>query len=97
MCPQFAIVHRDTIWIIAASYAACARRMRLARFNVETSDDDEHLHFSGLPSPAAAAAIAGFAIMFHTLHKEDNPRVYATQIDWSCKPSCRSSRCWWRC
>ena len=54
--------------MIAASFAACAA-LRLARFNVETGDEDEHLHFSGLPSPAAAAAIAGFAIMFYTLRQ----------------------------
>jgi CDP-diacylglycerol--serine O-phosphatidyltransferase len=80
MCPQFAIIHRDTIWIIAASYAMCAA-VRLARFNIETSDEDEHLHFSGLPSPAAAAAIAGFAILFHTLHKDDAAPVAPTHID----------------
>jgi CDP-diacylglycerol---serine O-phosphatidyltransferase len=80
MCPQFAYVHRDAVWVIAASFAACAA-LRLARFNVETSDDDEHLHFSGLPSPAAAAAIAGFAIMFYTLRKENNPLLYKDQID----------------
>jgi CDP-diacylglycerol---serine O-phosphatidyltransferase len=80
MCPLFAYLHRDAVWVIAASYAVCAA-LRLARFNVETDDDDEHLNFNGLPSPAAAASIAGFAIMFHTLRKEDNPLVYAQQID----------------
>jgi len=80
MCPQFAFLHRDAVWVIAASFAACAA-LRLAWFNVETSDEDEHLHFSGLPSPAAAAAIAGFAIMFYTLRKEDNPLRFAQQID----------------
>jgi CDP-diacylglycerol---serine O-phosphatidyltransferase len=68
MCPQFTLVHDQAVWIIAAAYAACAA-LRLARFNVETTDDDEHLHFSGLPSPAAAAVIAGFAIMFYTLRQ----------------------------
>ncbi len=69
MCPRFTLVHPHTIWIIAAAFAACAA-MRLARFNVETGDDDEHLYFSGLPSPAAAAVIAGYAIMFYTLRQE---------------------------
>ncbi len=64
MCPRFAYLHSHAVWVIAASYAACAA-LRLARFNVETSDEDEHLHFNGLPSPAAAGAIAGFAIMFY--------------------------------
>jgi len=80
MCPRFTYLHREAVWVIAASFAACAA-LRLARFNVETSDEDEHLQFSGLPAPAAAAAIAGFAIMFYTLRKEDNPLVYAAQID----------------
>ena len=66
ICPRFAFLHREAVWIIAASYAVCAA-LRLARFNVETGDDDSHLYFTGLPSPAAAASIAGFAIMFHTL------------------------------
>ncbi len=66
MCPRFTFLHPDAVWIIAASFAACAA-LRLARFNVETSDEDEHLSFNGLPSPAAAGSIAGFAIMFYTL------------------------------
>src|SRR5690606_19777468 len=31
MCPQFTYLHRETVWIIAAAYAACAA-LRLARF-----------------------------------------------------------------
>jgi CDP-diacylglycerol---serine O-phosphatidyltransferase len=80
MCPRFTILHSQAVWIIAASYAACAA-LRLARFNVEITDDDEHLHFTGLPSPAAAAAIAGFAIMFYTLRKAENPLMFADKID----------------
>jgi CDP-diacylglycerol--serine O-phosphatidyltransferase len=66
MCPRFAYLHKEAVWIIAATLAACAA-LRLARFNVETSDEDDHLHFSGLPSPAAAGSIAGFPIVFFTL------------------------------
>jgi CDP-diacylglycerol--serine O-phosphatidyltransferase len=81
MCPKFEFVHREAVWIIAASYVACAA-LRLARFNVEASDEDEdHLHFSGLPAPAAAAAIAGFAIMFNTLRDAENPLIYKSEID----------------
>jgi len=80
MCPRFTIVHSDTIWIIAAAFAACAA-LRLARFNVETGDEDEHLQFTGLPSPAAAAAIASFAIMFYYLRRPNNPLMYAANID----------------
>jgi CDP-diacylglycerol---serine O-phosphatidyltransferase len=80
MCPRFTYFHSQAVWVIAASYAACAA-LRLARFNVETSEDDEHLHFTGLPSPAAAAAIAGFAIMFYKLRGSDNPLRFASEID----------------
>jgi CDP-diacylglycerol---serine O-phosphatidyltransferase len=72
MCPWFTLVHNQAVWVIAAAYAACAA-LRLARFNVETNDEDDHLFFSGLPSPAAAAVIAGFAIIFYTLRENVNP------------------------
>jgi CDP-diacylglycerol--serine O-phosphatidyltransferase len=71
MCPRFTYFHSQAVWIIAAGYVACAA-LRLARFNVETGEDDEHLYFSGLPSPAAAATIAGFAIMFYALRQDIN-------------------------
>ena len=81
MCPRFEYLHREAVWVIAASFAACAA-LRLARFTVETSDDTEdHLHFSGLPSPAAAAAVAGFGIMFYTLRKPDNALPHVAEID----------------
>jgi len=72
MCPRFTFLHSQAVWVIAAAYAACAA-LRLARFNVESNDEDDHLYFSGLPSPAAAAVIAGFAIMFYTLRQDINP------------------------
>lgn len=71
MCPQFTYLHDQAVWMIAAAFAACAA-LRLARFNVETSDEDDHLYFSGLPSPAAAAAVAGFAIAFYTLRQNSS-------------------------
>ena len=74
LCPQFTLVHNQAVWVIAAAFAVCAA-LRLARFNVETSDDDDHLYFSGLPSPAAAAVVAGFAIMFYTLRQDTNAPV----------------------
>lgn len=79
MSPQFAYLHRDAVWIIAASFAACAA-LRLARFNVETGDEDDHLYFSGLPSPAAAGSVAGFAIFFYTLMMDEPRLPYAEQI-----------------
>ncbi|MGW8256500.1 MAG: CDP-diacylglycerol--serine O-phosphatidyltransferase [Thermoguttaceae bacterium] len=80
MCPRFTYLYGQAVWIIAASYVACAA-LRLARFNVETADEDEHFRFMGLPSPAAAGAIAGFAIMFFALRKEENPILFAAEID----------------
>ncbi len=81
MCPQFSFLHREAVWIIAASFAACAA-LRLARFNVETGEEDDHLHFSGLPSPAAAASIAGFAILFYELRRGETPLAFAADIEW---------------
>ena len=76
MCPAFSYEHPQAIWFIAALFVACAA-LRLARFNVETGQDSDHMHFSGLPTPAAAAVIAGFAILSYTLHKESMFNVYA--------------------
>jgi CDP-diacylglycerol---serine O-phosphatidyltransferase len=47
------------LWTIAVLYSLCAL-LRLARFNVETDDDDSHDEFSGLPSPAAAGTVVAF-------------------------------------
>lgn len=45
-------------WMIAFIYAACGA-LRLARFNTQIGIEDKR-YFQGLPSPAAAACIAGF-------------------------------------
>jgi len=45
-------------WIAAFVYCACGA-LRLARFNVNTAVVDKR-YFQGLPSPAAAALLAGF-------------------------------------
>ena len=79
MCPNFTYEYRE-VWVIAAAYAACAA-LRLARFNVEVSQDDDHMNFSGLPSPAAAASIASFALLFYTLHNKANPPEYVERVD----------------
>lgn len=60
--------HPRILWVIAALFAVCAI-LRLARFNVETDDDDSHDHFSGLPSPAAAGAVASFPIAMYGIKK----------------------------
>jgi CDP-diacylglycerol--serine O-phosphatidyltransferase len=80
MCPNFTFQHSQAVWVIAASYICCAA-LRLARFNVETGREDDHLQFSGLPSPAAAASIAGFAILFYELRRGGSTLNYAADID----------------
>ncbi len=49
-------------------YAACAA-LRLARFNVQISVVDKSF-FNGLPSPAAAAVVAGFVLLMDDLNIE---------------------------
>jgi CDP-diacylglycerol--serine O-phosphatidyltransferase len=49
--------------LAAAVYFSCAA-IRLARFNVENEDDESHhMSFLGLPSPAAAGAVASLVIL----------------------------------
>jgi CDP-diacylglycerol--serine O-phosphatidyltransferase len=58
-------------WIAAFVYCACAA-LRLARFNVNTGVVDKR-YFQGLPSPAAAALVAGFIwLMTETGVKPDD-------------------------
>ena len=54
------------LWVIAVLFCVCAL-LRLARFNVETDEDDSHDSFSGLPSPAAAGTVAAFPVAMHGL------------------------------
>lgn len=51
-------------WVFGAVYA-CAAVVRLARFNTETDSHDEesHLYFKGLPSPAGAGVIATLVLL----------------------------------
>jgi CDP-diacylglycerol--serine O-phosphatidyltransferase len=58
--------HPRLLWTIAVLYALCAI-LRLARFNVETEEDDSHDDFSGLPSPAAAGTVVAFPFAMPTL------------------------------
>lgn len=49
------------LWVIGVLFVLCVI-LRLARFNVETDEEDSHEGFSGLPSPAAAGAVAAFPL-----------------------------------
>ncbi len=56
--------HPKLYYFCAAVYVLCAA-MRLARFNVESSPDEEdHREFRGLPTPGAAAVVCSL-IAFH--------------------------------
>ena len=61
-------------WIAAFIYCTCAA-LRLARFNTNVNVIDKRF-FQGLPSPAAAALIAG--LVWVTLHFE----IAGTDIKW---------------
>ncbi|MCD4823358.1 MAG: phosphatidylcholine/phosphatidylserine synthase [Phycisphaerae bacterium] len=55
------------IWCIAGIYIACAA-LRLARFNVETDQDEAaHMDFRGLPSPGAAGMLMAMVLLFVNL------------------------------
>lgn len=80
MCPDFTSVHREAIWTISALFACCVA-LRLARFNVETDEDDDHGSFTGLPCPAAASVIASLGMFSYTLRNEINYENFAG-YDW---------------
>ena len=67
--PEF---HPRLLWAIAVLYVVCAI-LRLARFNVETEEEDTHEYFSGLPSPAAAGTVASFMIAYPELEELARP------------------------
>lgn len=80
MCPQFTNLHNEAIWSIAALFTACAA-LRLARFNVESDTEDDHMTFAGLPTPAAAAVVASFAVLSYQLRNEVK-YTYYDDYDW---------------
>jgi CDP-diacylglycerol--serine O-phosphatidyltransferase len=63
---QWALVPIDRIgWLVAFIYLVCAA-MRLARFNIQIGRGDKRW-FAGLPSPAAAGAVASVVFAFPDL------------------------------
>lgn len=61
--PTYMVGFLRVAWVCAAVYVSCAL-IRLARFNVENVHDEEaHLSFRGLPSPAAAGAMVSVVIV----------------------------------
>ncbi len=67
-------------WIAAFVYCACAA-LRLARFNVNTGVVDKR-YFQGLPSPAAAALIAGFIWLLTESGIKGTDALWGVAIPW---------------
>ncbi|MCA8953313.1 MAG: CDP-alcohol phosphatidyltransferase family protein [Planctomycetes bacterium] len=68
----------------AAVYVLCAA-IRLARFNVETGDDDDHSEFKGLPTPGAAAVVGALVALFCTRNDPDaelGRLVFGDHFEW---------------
>ena len=76
----------DLWWLYKLVFVAAGLYMvgaivRLARFNVETTADEEsHRFFKGLPSPAAAGCLASFAVLRHDLF--DHAQLEAALRPW---------------
>ncbi len=77
------------LWAAGVLFTLCVL-IRLARFNVETEEDDSHDSFEGLPSPAAAGTLAAFAIAMPELKSiavdenlPENARWIAEQTLWA--------------
>jgi len=70
-------------WVCAAVYLGCAL-IRLARFNVENVHDEEaHLSFRGLPSPAAAGALVSVIIVMAEFWREGQHDLAACIMLWT--------------
>jgi len=68
-------------WVCAAVYLGCTL-IRLARFNVENVHEEEaHMSFKGLPSPAAAGALVSLIIVLADFMEEGQyPRVVGAML-----------------
>ncbi|UUZ63506.1 CDP-diacylglycerol--serine O-phosphatidyltransferase [Polaromonas sp. P1-6] len=67
-------------WLAAFVYCSCAA-LRLARFNVNTAVVDKR-YFQGLPSPAAAALIAGFLWLMTESGFKGRDTLWGISIPW---------------
>ncbi len=76
MCPDVTLWNKFSVWVIAGAFLTCVA-LRLARFNLETGEDDDHRDFKGLPSPAGAAAVASYAFLFWKLRGDHADLPYA--------------------
>ncbi|HUS46106.1 MAG TPA: CDP-alcohol phosphatidyltransferase family protein [Phycisphaerae bacterium] len=69
-------------WVCAAVYLGCVL-IRLARFNVENEQEEEaHMSFKGLPSPAAAGALVSMVICLAACWRQDAYQGTAAVLLW---------------
>lgn len=68
------LYHPRLLWVIAVLFVLCAV-LRLARFNVETGEEDSHESFSGLPSPAAGGTVASVVVAVPGLEQLTDPSM----------------------
>ena len=70
-------------WAFAAVYLGCTL-IRLARFNVENVHEEEaHISFKGLPSPAAAGGLVSLIIVVTKFCDLAEPSLSTSVILWS--------------
>ncbi|MCC9603999.1 CDP-alcohol phosphatidyltransferase family protein [Stieleria sp. JC731] len=67
------------LWACGVLFTLCVL-IRLARFNVETGEDDTHETFEGLPSPAAAGTLAAFALAMPELKSIAEEASYSEHV-----------------
>jgi len=82
MSKDLGLAHQRLVGLSCLVYVVCTA-LRLARFNVETTTDDEsHQFFKGLPSPAAAGQVASLVILHHHIAEASKffliPRILPT-------------------
>lgn len=80
---------KSVVWVFGLAYFLGAM-LRLARFNDEHSPDEEdHLCFKGLPTPAAAGVVSGLVLVFFWLKEwksweltqiADSPPAFAASM-----------------
>jgi CDP-diacylglycerol--serine O-phosphatidyltransferase len=73
-----------SIWLACVVYLCCGA-IRLARFNVEnTEDETAHMSFIGLPSPAAAGILASLVVFFqHILLDAEAETLLFRSLRWT--------------
>jgi len=66
--------------VVAGIYVACAA-MRLARFNIETVEDDDpqHDYFKGMPTPGAAGTVASLVLWHQLFFAKYDPTHWLVQ------------------